>query len=105
VICYAIDDRTSFENVEKKWKPEILRFGDGPSVPIILAGLKSDLRKDTKDFVSFEEGEELQTRIGAAHFLECCTHNTVKNVETVLQLMVECAANKKSEEEKPTSIN
>jgi GTPase SAR1 family protein len=38
IICYSVDNRESYENVENKWKPEILRFGDGPEVPVILAG-------------------------------------------------------------------
>ena len=60
LICFAIDDPESFENVTKKvlthnllskmltyqWFPEVLHYCKG--VPIILVGCKKDLRGDLK---------------------------------------------------------
>lgn len=41
-VCFAIDCPNSLENVMDKWYPEVLHFC--PTTPIILVGLKSDLR-------------------------------------------------------------
>ncbi|EOD46745.1 Ras GTPase [Neofusicoccum parvum] len=41
-VCFAIDCPNSLENVMDKWYPEVLHFC--PTTPIILLGLKSDLR-------------------------------------------------------------
>ena len=42
--------RVSFENIEKKWYPEISHHWQNPKVkvPCILVGLKSDLRNDVE---------------------------------------------------------
>lgn len=36
LLCYSIDNKVSYDNVFKKWFPEILHFS--PRVPIILVG-------------------------------------------------------------------
>ncbi|KAK5009129.1 P-loop containing nucleoside triphosphate hydrolase protein [Cryomyces antarcticus] len=41
-VCFAIDCPNSLENVMDKWYPEVLHFC--PTTPLILLGLKSDLR-------------------------------------------------------------
>ncbi|KAI9834161.1 MAG: Rho GTPase [Phylliscum demangeonii] len=41
-VCFAIDCPNSLENVMDKWHPEVLHFC--PTTPVILLGLKSDLR-------------------------------------------------------------
>ena len=45
LVCFSIADQKSWENVRAVWVPEIQR--DYPEAPIILVGLKSDLRKDS----------------------------------------------------------
>ena len=47
-MCFALNSRTSFENVRDKWLPEIQHHtqGNNPPTPIILVGTKLDLRKD-----------------------------------------------------------
>ena len=42
VLTFALDSRSSFSNIESKWLPEI-RY-HCPTVPIILLGLKADLK-------------------------------------------------------------
>ena len=48
LMCFALDSRTSFENVREKWLPEIQHHtqGNNPPTPIILVGTKLDLRED-----------------------------------------------------------
>ncbi|KAI9670434.1 MAG: Rho GTPase [Trizodia sp. TS-e1964] len=41
-VCFAIDCPNSLENVMDKWYPEVTHFC--PDIPVILVGLKSDLR-------------------------------------------------------------
>jgi GTPase SAR1 family protein len=35
LLCFAVDDRVSFENMETKWIPDLEEYSD---VPIILLG-------------------------------------------------------------------
>ncbi|KAI1322094.1 ras-domain-containing protein [Xylariaceae sp. FL0255] len=42
-VCFAIDCPNSLDNVLDKWYPEVLHFC--PYTPLILVGLKSDLRE------------------------------------------------------------
>ncbi|KAG4305088.1 hypothetical protein PORY_001258 [Pneumocystis oryctolagi] len=44
LICFAIDYPPSLENVTDKWYPEVTHFC--PNIPIVLVGLKSDLRRN-----------------------------------------------------------
>ncbi|KAI5806694.1 P-loop containing nucleoside triphosphate hydrolase protein [Peziza echinospora] len=43
-VCFAIDSPHSLENVMDKWFPEVVHFC--PGTPIILVGLKTDLRNN-----------------------------------------------------------
>ena len=46
LVCFALDNPDSFENVRAKWYPELRHHC--PAAPIILVGTKADLRKDSK---------------------------------------------------------
>ena len=62
-----------------QWFPEINHFCEG--VPILLVGLKTDLRSDTHALsmlsaqgtrpVSYEQGTRVAKEIGAARYVEC----------------------------------
>ena len=64
-------------NVEQAWLPEISHHC--PGVPIILVGMKCDLRdpecqgtvREWKRMHTFDEGVELARRIGAVDYMEC----------------------------------
>ena len=45
LVCFSIAEQRSLENVSSVWVPEIRQHL--PEAPIILVGLKSDLRKDS----------------------------------------------------------
>lgn len=80
VICFSIFSPASFENVAKKWHPEITQHMDSKP-PILLVGTKSDLRnkqsaidalKSTgEEPISQEDGQLLKNEIGAHKYLEC----------------------------------
>jgi len=46
LICFAIDSPDSLDNVQEKWISEVLHFCGG--LPVILVGLKKDLRGDPR---------------------------------------------------------
>ncbi len=77
LLCFAINNGISLENIVDNWVPEVSLFC--PGVPLILVGLKSDLRSTTeqatggqvKRFVTNEEALDVAKRIGAIQYIEC----------------------------------
>ncbi|KAL7714636.1 Rho-related protein racG [Entamoeba marina] len=79
IIYYLIDSPKSFEHVENKWKPEIKQYC--PNIPIVLVGLKEDIRHDTNkikelndkkiSIITIEQGNSLAKNIKANKFYEC----------------------------------
>lgn len=79
LIGFAVDAPDSLDNVKHKWIAEATRLC--PNVPIILVGLKKDLREDpvaveeqrkkSLRFVSGQEGEAVAREISARRYLEC----------------------------------
>ncbi|SCU99737.1 LAME_0G05160g1_1 [Lachancea meyersii CBS 8951] len=69
MVCYAANSKTSLQNVEELWIPEVCHFC--PDTPIMLIGTKSDLYAlDQIDkLVNPTEAETLAQKVGAiAHF-------------------------------------
>lgn len=60
ILCYAINDRKSFERIEF-WIEEIRKYGKEDAC-VILVGLKSDLSEER--MVSFDEGKEKAESLG-----------------------------------------
>ena len=96
IVCFAIDDRPTINNLRDKWCPEIKRYC--PSAPIILVATKVDLRDrgttkrnenhneynydrekkmgndviDTNDsLISTKEGLSLREELQASYYVEC----------------------------------
>ncbi|KAF7895072.1 hypothetical protein EAF00_006886 [Botryotinia globosa] len=79
LIGFSIDTPDSLDNVKHKWVEEANERC--PGVPIILVGLKKDLREDpvareemrTKslEFVGTKEADDIAKAIGARKYLEC----------------------------------
>ncbi|KAK6214314.1 hypothetical protein LQW54_004541 [Pestalotiopsis sp. IQ-011] len=77
-VCFAIDCPNSLENVMDKWYPEVLHFC--PYTPLILVGLKSDLRHKKTCIemlktqgltpVTAEQGMTVARKMGA-QYMEC----------------------------------
>ncbi|KAF5026093.1 hypothetical protein F66182_1815 [Fusarium sp. NRRL 66182] len=77
-VCFAIDCPNSLDNVLDKWYPEVLHFC--PYTPLVLVGLKSDLRhkKTCIDMlktqgltpVTTEQGMALAKKMNA-QYMEC----------------------------------
>ncbi|CAG7720206.1 unnamed protein product [Allacma fusca] len=79
LLCFSISDPLTLTNIAEKWCPEVSHFCD--STPLILVGLKKDLRNDplvmerlrvqNKSPVQTEEGMAMASRINALCYLEC----------------------------------
>lgn len=65
LLCFAINNRVSFENVRDKWAAELARYAAG--VPVILVGTQSD----TTRTVSEKDGQRMASSIGAVKYVEC----------------------------------
>mmetsp|Transcript_21302 Transcript_21302/g.66778 ORF Transcript_21302/g.66778 Transcript_21302/m.66778 type:complete len:379 (-) Transcript_21302:310-1446(-) len=72
VVCAALNDVGSRDNVLSRWLPEIRRHSQ-PEVPIILAGTKCDLLAEHQDTVLDASAHLLHVArsIGAAGYFEC----------------------------------
>lgn len=79
IVCYAVDNRASFQNIKAAWIPEI-EF-HCPNTPWILCGTKADLADDptvvanlkarNSPIVSLKEGEGLCKELGGLMALQC----------------------------------
>ncbi|XP_042068228.1 rac-like GTP-binding protein ARAC7 [Salvia splendens] len=87
VLAFSLISRASYENVLKKWMPELRRFA--PNVPIVLVGTKLDLRDDHmgSNIITTAQGEELRKQIGAAAYIECSS-KTQQNVKGVFDTAI-----------------
>ncbi|ESN93806.1 hypothetical protein HELRODRAFT_157785 [Helobdella robusta] len=73
LICFAINNRDSFENVELKWLPEIRHHC--PNTPFVLVGTKLDLRpnhgQSASGMIEKSEGVRLAKCLEAYQYAEC----------------------------------
>jgi GTPase SAR1 family protein len=91
VICFAINNRKSFNDVTTIWRPEIKKYLKTP-YPVILCGTKKDTRLDNssgdESTVSTAEGEALSKDIGADGYVECSAQSS-DGVDTSVTLAAE----------------
>ena len=109
VVCYSVISRNSFSNVKNKWIPELKHYC--PNTPIVLAALKTDLRKDEnilkrleerkEKVISLNEGNELAKTIGASKFIECSAL-TQENLSLLFKEAINSALGEKSCKNKKT---
>ncbi|CAN7942470.1 unnamed protein product, partial [Ixodes hexagonus] len=79
LVCFALDDRESLINVERKWVPEVRQRL--PRVPVVLVGNKRDLREHQAPSyhlnqnrgppVTTSQGKAIAERIKASAYVEC----------------------------------
>ncbi|CAL5984515.1 Rac/Rho-like_protein [Hexamita inflata] len=94
-LCYAIDSRTSFENISfenitAKWIIEIKHHM--PTTPIILVGTKEDLRHQP-NVVSVQEAEQVAKQIGAYAHILCSSLNSY-NINLLLSTALDISYQK-----------
>ncbi|KAJ8916291.1 hypothetical protein NQ315_016432 [Exocentrus adspersus] len=71
LVCFSVEkESASYENIPEVWSPEVTKFDC--NVPILLVGLQTDLRDNSKiACYTPKEGEELMKDIGAQGYVEC----------------------------------
>lgn len=69
ILCYCVENRTTYENLQSKWIPELRQAAD--LVPIVLVATKVDLRLNNEEFLTKRDGESLRNKINANAFIEC----------------------------------
>lgn len=97
LVCFSLVSRASYENVKHKWYPEVQHHCAG--VPIILVGLKKDLREDRAMLkklqekgttpVTTEEGQALAKFVKAVTYVECSA-KTQDGVKEVFDQAIKC---------------
>ncbi|CAO3626216.1 unnamed protein product [Mucor hiemalis] len=94
VICYAVDNQNSFQNVRDKWLPEVKHYC-GNNVSLVLVGLKIDLRSEsnTTKTISHQQGVKLAKEIGAKYG-ECSAKSNIA-VKDVIRLAAHTAVKPK----------
>ncbi|CEP10794.1 hypothetical protein [Parasitella parasitica] len=99
LICFAIDQIQSFENVKDKWIPELNHFL--LDTPRLLVGTKKDLRQDSgyitelsmngQKLISTDEGKELAEKFKSP-YIECSAKKN-DNIEEVIEAAIELILN------------
>ncbi|XP_038991481.1 rac-like GTP-binding protein RHO1 [Hibiscus syriacus] len=93
ILAFSLISKASYENVAKKWIPELKHYA--PGVPIVLVGTKLDLRDDEQFLmdhpnaipISAAQGEELKKQIGSSAYIECSS-KTQQNVKAVFDAAI-----------------
>jgi len=101
LICFSIVNPSSFENVRAKWYAEVKFFC--PNTPIILVGLKADLREDVDILeklrsrhlipISPQKGLQMAREIGALQYIECSAL-TQRNLNRVFDVAIRAGLGK-----------
>lgn len=79
LIAFSLVNPTSFQNVRTRWLPEIQHHC--PGTPVMLVGLKVDLREDPESIgrlkernqapITHAQGVSMAREIGARKYVEC----------------------------------
>ncbi|CAN1802762.1 Rac-like GTP-binding protein ARAC3 [Linum perenne] len=83
LLAFSLISKASYENVAKKWIPELRHYA--PGVPIILVGTKLDHPGAVP--ITSAQGEELRKLIGAPMYIECSS-KTQQNVKAVFDAAI-----------------
>jgi len=85
IICFSVDERISYDNVEAKWMPEVRHHC--PDAPVVLVATKTDLRHEhgARQSLTTIDGNQLVQRISADAYAECSS-KTGDGVAEVFQI-------------------
>jgi Ras-related C3 botulinum toxin substrate 1 len=97
LVCFSVDSKTSLENVENKWLPEINKFC--PETAFVLVGTKSDFRDEppagkANQLVPVSDAQAVSVRKGAKRYIECSARTEV-NLKRVFDEAINVAINQR----------
>jgi small GTP-binding protein len=116
LICFALNNPNSFQNVKKKWTPELQNHltntisstGAKSTARFILVGTKMDLRSDAVSLaelrernespITYEQGLQMAKDIGAVRYMECSAL-TQQGLKAVFDEAIRCVLFPTKEEE------
>ncbi|CAI0461634.1 unnamed protein product [Linum tenue] len=115
ILAFSLISKASYENVSKKWIPELKHYA--PGVPIVLVGTKLENFGMCQFQIMhyrlyrhcLQQGEELRKLIGAPAYIECSS-KTQENVKAVFDAAIRVVLQppkqkkKKSKAQKACSI-
>lgn len=81
LVCFALNNRKSFDNVIIQWLPEVAYHA--PNTIRILVGLKCDLPR----VISKQEAEQVAKKYGFATYVEASSLKNI-NVDYVMEAMM-----------------
>ena len=106
LLCFAVSSPESFQNIHKKWYPEIQSHA--ANVPFVVVGTKTDLRTNPesqrvleqqgKRPVPGQEGQDLANQLNAYKYVECSAL-TQDGLKAVFDCAIRCV---RECEKKPT---
>ena len=98
VVFFSVVSRTSFDNVQNKWLPEIHHHN--PGTPFILVGSKTDLRIPGNDeHISSADGKTMARKTGAEKYVEISSLKG-SNVQEVINSGISCLFSSSSQAKK-----
>ena len=83
LICYDSNDKESFENVYKKWIPEVSKFN--PKIPYLIVGTKYNPKNKNKLNLDY-----VKKKLDYNNVLECSAKNHY-NLKNIFEKAVELA--------------
>ncbi|OWF43521.1 cell division control protein 42 homolog [Mizuhopecten yessoensis] len=96
LVCFAVDDKDSLDNVRTKWVPEIREYR--PNTPFILVGTQTDLRGSVIDItdscVTTQQGRKMARRLGAIKYMECSSLDGV-GLEEIFRMTIRATTDRK----------
>ncbi|TSR99400.1 Rho-related GTP-binding protein RhoV [Bagarius yarrelli] len=112
LLCFSVVNPTSFQNITKKWIPEIRSCN--PTSPIILVGTQSDLLLDVNVLIDLDrykvkpvlgpQARNLAEKIRATEYVECSAL-TQKNLKEAFDAGIFAAIKYKARKARKTRLS
>lgn len=71
IMIFSLTSSTTLESLENSLLEQLLKVKDlpGPSIPLVIVGLKTDIKRDNKWCASEVEAQKIADKYGAAFFM------------------------------------
>ncbi|KPP69937.1 rho-related GTP-binding protein RhoV-like [Scleropages formosus] len=112
ILCFSVVNPASFQNVTKKWIPEIRACN--PTSPVILVGTQSDLRHDVNVLIRLDQSKvkpvvssrakDVAEKIRAQDYVECSAL-TQKNLKEAFDTAIFAAIKHKARQAKKLKLS